>query len=400
MAINENPFAKYYIDDSQDNPFAKYYIDESSKKQNPNSLSPRIKVPNALQNNPLGGLLTGLGNEAIGMANFPHKMLSNMAYYLNKYTGLDKLVGQPDLNTDVVGEIENPEYPTRGYNNYKTIGEYAPLAIGGLGLVNDIRKLPKFAELIGKAPKAMSKLSDYLSIRPGKAAKNLTKDFSKEAIAPRMEKSLQTYEESINPHYEAPFTKESKYLSDIDPASLEGASPKVRKYHGRLLENLNTKNAHKLKKQITSEVYKELLPKVNSVKGLDTAGSDRLNAYLDMMPNLKEDLISTLKDINPESAEKFIAADKYFAKEVHPYQTVKNLLNNISHEKDFFGEKAAKAILKRAASHPKDIPEEALKAAKGIRRKQKNLIVAGSLGAILGAKNHVVPRSLLHLLGL
>jgi len=275
-----------------------------------------------------------------------------------------------------IPEFAEPENPSTGYNIGHALG-YAPEA---LMYGPAAYKLARYGiNSIGRGINA---------INPRKTLNELRSAYSEEAVNPRIMQGMEKYEQSIDPFKNEVFNKEAEYLKEATPRNVEDYSMAARKYNQRLLEDMDIGSAHTLKKQMNSEKYKKLYPKQQSISGLDTAGSNRLEAYETLGDLLKKDIHSSLAAKNPEAATKYLEADINWAKNVHPHSTISKILKSISHKPDYLGKQTAEKIIKRSISNPGDVPSEALEKARTILKRNENLkktaIIGGTIGSALG----------------
>jgi hypothetical protein len=177
-----NDYSKYgLVPINEERDYSKYGLvpieQEEQAEQPQQPTNPQIRLPNAMQNGPLGGAFTGLANIPSTLYGEPIQFASN---FINKHTSpaarefAGHLSGIGPLGPAVLQslseaakylpKIANPESPTMGYNISHTTTDLAPLLAGGIKL------LPLGYEAVTKGIPYLIKNAPYLIKNAGKIA--------------------------------------------------------------------------------------------------------------------------------------------------------------------------------------------------------------------------------------
>lgn len=235
-------------------------------------------------------------------------------------------------------------------------------------------------------------------IRPTKTLNSLIDKYSKEAIKPISKEGSRQYTSSIGEHMEGRFSPSVKYGETAKRADRYG-SPAINDFLADIKSSSTIQNASKLKQQINKEMY-SLAGKAKPGK-YDPVTADRMQFLERLKKPLNNDLRTSLDKIDPTAGERFLEAEKHWAKNVHPVKTLSSIVEGGAHKIDRLSPAGAKRIaekiLKEAQGSPGSIPKDAVLAAKKIGQQYRNMktikkagLLGAGLGALKGGKHYMV----------
>ena len=367
----QNDYSKYgFVPRNKKNDYSKYGFvpreqqeqEDQLTEQPQQSINPQIRVPNTLQNNPIGGVLTSLANQ-------PHSIGQALSFFSNLASNHPLAAGfggLPDLGMVGPGalrslaelaknipEVKAPESPTVGYNIGHFGAEVAPYVYGAYkaaplaykAVTQGIPYLLKNAGKIGGKIFPRYAAGQELEAAESMASRT-TGLLSKEGISSVEEPMHQLYNDVFkgtekipviqtgNPHLDLRkvanvYGSETISESPITFSQISAEQPGI--YDANLTREINSYHAHptgpklqNIRKRISESILDTESKAIRAGGSGESVRSEL--SYLKTAKNLVDKEISAhVARIRPEAMGKFQEANRLRAQVVEPYHNAQRI---------------------------------------------------------------------------